>query len=61
MDFYSRYKCKLCGASLDPGEKCDCLHEKKQRQQELGKILAVGNGGQLYIRSFSGENVRTTI
>lgn len=24
-----QYKCDICGASLDPGEKCDCSKEKQ--------------------------------
>lgn len=62
MSFYDRYKCQLCGANLDPGEKCDCLREKKQKQHEIGKILAVSDDGQLYIRSMANEqNVGTAI
>lgn len=25
-----RYICEHCGASLDPGEKCDCQDKKQQ-------------------------------
>ena len=28
MPYYKT--CKLCGASLDPGEKCTCEQDKKQ-------------------------------
>ena len=24
--------CRICGANLDPGEKCDCEEEKKIRK-----------------------------
>lgn len=58
--FYNRYKCQLCGANLDPGEKCDCLREKN-RKHEIGKMLAVSDDGQLYIRSVADENVRRAI
>lgn len=25
--------CPYCGASLDPGERCDCLEEKQSRKR----------------------------
>lgn len=59
--FYGRYKCRLCGANLDPCEKCDCFREKNYRQNGTGKMLAVEEDGQLYIRSVADENVRRTI
>lgn len=61
--YNNRYKCRLCRANLDPGEKCDCQHEKAREQEERDRFLATGNDGQLYIRSVWNEqkNVRGTI
>lgn len=28
------YQCPDCGANLDPGERCDCKKEKKERDQQ---------------------------
>lgn len=32
MSYYSYYMCEHCGASLDPGERCDCQDERKAEQ-----------------------------
>lgn len=54
--------CEYCGGHIDHGEKCDCLREKERERQERYNFLAVGNGGQLYIRSMANEqNVRRAI
>lgn len=29
--------CPVCGAALDPGEKCDCTDEKAQTEVEQRK------------------------
>lgn len=53
MAFYRT--CPDCGASLDPGEKCDCQEEKKQdffdrhlkmdpRARQLAFVLDDGEG-----------------
>ena len=49
-----RYICPECGASLDPGEKCDCqeiraMDEKKRQQnkKEMEKLLIEEKNGQL--------------
>ena len=26
--------CEICGSNLDPGEKCTCLKEKKEQEDE---------------------------
>ena len=34
--------CELCGATLDPNEKCTCLQEKKEaeEQKKTDKMIA---------------------
>lgn len=32
MSYYN--KCDLCGANLDPGEKCDCSEREVKRNEE---------------------------
>lgn len=59
MAYYNT--CPHCGSNLDPGERCECVREKERRRTELGEILAIGNGGQLYIRGIRSENVRSRI
>lgn len=27
-------QCPICGANLDPGEKCDCEENKKEEQKK---------------------------
>ncbi len=43
-------ECPYCGASLDPGEKCDCQEEKEQKRKRIEESLPqfkVEKGGQL--------------
>nr|DAU23311.1 MAG TPA: Rad50 zinc hook motif [Caudoviricetes sp.] len=35
------YECPICGANLDPGEKCDCQDE---RQRYLRQFRVTKNG-----------------
>lgn len=35
------YECSICGANLDPGEKCDCQDE---RQRYLRQFRVTKNG-----------------
>lgn len=37
MSYFTR--CTLCGASLDPGERCTCEQEKKERLEKLSKSI----------------------
>ena len=41
------YICEHCGAYLDPGEKCDCMDEKKQREERLFAMMQEGADGQI--------------
>lgn len=46
MAYYSI--CPNCGASLDPGEKCDCQEEKERKQDFFAKHLKMEpEAGQL--------------
>ncbi len=31
------YECEICGARLDPGEKCDCEKEDEETSEECEK------------------------
>ena len=45
-------QCEICGASLDPGEKCDCDDHKpnvKIETIQLRKVRRIGNGTKNYI------------
>lgn len=54
MAYYNT--CPNCGANLDPGERCDCMRERKNRE-EFYRIIAkrTSKTGQL---SFSLKNRR---
>lgn len=41
------YKCEHCGAYLDPGERCDCQDEKKQKVERLFSMITEGTDGQI--------------
>jgi len=45
MAFYR--ECPLCGASLDPGEKCTCQEEKEQEERKHRRMFRTGRNGQL--------------
>lgn len=36
--------CSICGANLDPGEKCDCESKKAQEYEFLKKHLETEQG-----------------
>ncbi len=37
MAYYS--VCEICGANLDPGERCDCEEEREREHEEAEKII----------------------
>ena len=50
------YICPVCGAYLDPGERCDCTEEREREEQEraernldIWKDLIREEDGQLRI------------
>lgn len=49
------YECPDCGASLDPGEKCDCQSEQPEIKKELVLVEGRGTSKQIiqqnYIRN----------
>lgn len=40
-------ECPYCGATLDPGEKCDCVEEREE-SKDVGKRFDDSGGGQRY-------------
>ena len=49
MTLYA-YICPVCGAHLDPGEKCDCLEKvalQEAEQDNWEEILFAEDDGQL--------------
>lgn len=46
--------CPLCGASLDPGELCDCVQEREKIEQKLDELYVIGEHDQLRIRFMEG-------
>lgn len=43
------HKCTICGANLDPGEKCDCEKESKRTEEIYSKNLNEKSTGQLVL------------
>ncbi len=33
------HECELCGATLDPGEKCDCTKDEEQQADEESSTI----------------------
>lgn len=44
------HECSKCGASLDPGEKCDCMKEKEQKVRKITNNLIVPLVGQISMK-----------
>jgi len=41
------YKCKRCGCSLDPGERCDCQDSKNKYIALIEHVLSEDKDGQI--------------
>ena len=39
-----------CGCTLDPGERCDCLEEKKEKENRLAELMESDRFGQLTMK-----------
>lgn len=46
----NRYICKECGASLDPGEKCDCIAKRKETEERYERSLTQEKDGQFILK-----------
>ena len=44
------YTCDICGCYLDPGEKCDCQEERKQRRKAMDRLLAEEKSSQMVLK-----------
>ena len=44
------YECEYCGASLDPGENCDCQNEKEEKDRKIQDMFSEGEDGQMEMR-----------
>lgn len=42
--------CPLCGATLDPGESCDCTQERDEILKKMTELYVIGEHNQLRIR-----------
>ena len=45
MSYYTT--CPTCGASLDPGEKCDCVQTKEKSTETAATVNGANNKNQL--------------
>lgn len=50
MSYYN--KCDLCGANLDPGEKCDCNQREVKRNAERVYLHKSEKGKQIFLQGF---------
>lgn len=50
MAFYDT--CPICGANLDPGERCDCQEKKEQETQKRQSMFRMGRNGQMQLNLF---------
>lgn len=44
------HECSNCGASLDPGEKCDCTEQKEQKFRQITNNLIIPPIGQISMK-----------
>lgn len=50
--------CPDCGASLDPGEKCDCRDEKERKQEFYSQHLKMEPKARQFAFVFDSEGIR---
>ena len=44
------YICPDCGDHLDPGEKCECINDKKATKEIMDKLIETENDGQMILK-----------
>jgi len=54
MAFYNT--CSRCGATLDPGERCDCEAVREREQEQRDRLLMKEEGTNQYV--FNWEMLR---
>lgn len=42
--------CEYCGDNLDPGEKCYCRENKRNKEERLGTMLLCDKSGQITMK-----------
>lgn len=42
--------CPFCDSNLDPGEKCDCRDNKRNKEERLGAMLLCDKSGQITMK-----------
>lgn len=42
--------CQLCGANLDPNEKCDCIDQEIHNMNRFINLFSVGKDGQIKMK-----------
>lgn len=42
--------CAVCGAHLDPGEKCTCEKETEKYKNKLSKLVEIDKNGQISLK-----------
>ena len=47
MAFYKT--CNLCGATLDPGENCDCEEQREREVKRMEGMFQTGKNGQMQL------------
>ena len=50
MPYY--HTCSICGATLDPGEKCDCRDLEALREKVMATVLALPQDKQQLVLEF---------
>lgn len=53
--------CPVCGANLDPGEKCDCENSRIQEIEFFKKHLEIEPGSGQFAFVFNGTDSYTDI
>lgn len=52
--------CKICGATLDPGERCDCEQIEEAREHELDDMTHCDGNGQMALNMGGMENAKVS-
>lgn len=53
-------ECPLCGATLDPGERCDCEQLEEAREKEFETMTHCDDNGQITFNMGGMRNAKVS-
>jgi hypothetical protein len=53
-------ECEHCGASLDFGEKCNCIEESEAKKKQYESLFCLDADGQIKFGGMKSEYIKNT-